>query len=229
MSDEAIKPGSDDPMAKKDIDEGESITAQQIENENNDGFASKVKDLLRTYGNPKDSTQHARYGENIKSAVSKRDKDLLIQNLRSFGSARCNQPGEQYQRIEMFCSMESNRIIAALEAMPETPWQELADQLEITFLNNLNKTQPVEITQEQQDAAKKVVEEYVVPLTEDQGFDEETKEKLAKYVLDNPRKFSAKANYKVTIDDVRITFKASFPGTTSFSEGYIYLNWLKDL
>lgn len=90
----------------------------------------KLKELLRGYGSPKDSKQHAAYAENIRTAIKNRDLDELLEKLEWFGNARCNNPGTQ--TIEMFCARESYDIINELKKSENIPWDELAASLGIS-------------------------------------------------------------------------------------------------
>lgn len=93
-------------------------------------IGEKLKELLRGYGNPKDSKQHATYAENIRAAVKNRDLDDLLEKLEWFGNARCNNPGTQ--TIEMFCGRESYAIIDELKKSENIPWDDLATSLGIS-------------------------------------------------------------------------------------------------
>lgn len=96
-------------------------------------IGKKMADLLRRYANPADSRQHTAIAEEIRKAVRSRDKDGLLEQLSFFGNARNDETGtERMQMVEMFCSRESQAIIADLNQTESMPWNELSSSLGIT-------------------------------------------------------------------------------------------------
>ena len=180
-------------------------------------FARSLADLMRKYGNPRDSEQHASISIEIKKAVRNKDRQELLRQLRSFSQARNNTKAPNTQMVEFFCKRETKAVISQLEDMEEIPWGELADSLGLLPEpeHQLIQTRP-----ESSPDSKKTIEAFLerFVFTNDL-FTESEKDKIEKKVRSKPDGPWKIPNFvkSVSKNGSTVTVK------TETGEAYIYL------